>query len=355
MTGFVAEAVGPHGFRHYRVEIHPGGIEYQATDRPAEGYFLPGFVDLHIHGGFGIDFMAAGTEPMATLDCRLAELGYEAYLPTTVTAPPDSIRGALASLDGATHAAGFHLEGPFLSPEFPGAQDPKHIGGIKLGNEEWEANWNPILEDERLRIVTLAPELSGALDLICLLTKRGVAVSMGHSSATFDEARLGFEYGAGHTTHTFNAMRGIHHRELGLAGYTLLNPDLYAEVIYDRKHISREAMALLLATKPLEKILAVSDGTMATGLPVGTEIELWGRPATVGDGDVRLADGTLAGSTITLLDAFRNLCDDFGAAVAIQACCLNPRRAIRLARQPRRYQLFDYSLQLAGTWSVDAL
>ncbi|MBV6458179.1 MAG: N-acetylglucosamine-6-phosphate deacetylase [Fimbriimonadaceae bacterium] len=353
MREFIAEAIGPAGFGPYRIGIRANGVDLERVDGPSEGYFLPGFVDLHIHGGFGIDFMSSTAEQMATLDGKLADLGYDTYLPTTVTAEVEHIRSALASLSGATHASGFHLEGPFISPAYPGAQDPARITGVRIGEPAWEAEWQAVLEDPRLRIVTLAPEVPNALELTSRLMKRGVIVSMGHSNATYDEARYGFEFGATHVTHVFNAMRGIHHREFGLAGYALLNPDIATEVVYDRRHVSREAIALLLKVKPPDRIIAVSDGTKAIGLAPKTDIQLWGRTAVVGDGEVRLADGTLAGSTITLLHAFKNLTDDFGAEVAIRVCSLNPAKAI--GHTPRRYLLLDYSLNLIGTWSVEAL
>jgi len=353
MSTFVAQTIGPQGFGAYRVEISDRELAIEPTQEAPSGYLTPGLVDVHIHGAFGIDFMSATETALADLDSQLVELGYEAYLPTTVTASSDSILTALKNLSAMPHAVGFHLEGPFISPEFPGAQNPARLCEIRT-DVDWEARWSPILDHPHLRVVTLAPELPNAPSLIERLSKRGVVVSMGHSNAIEAEAECGFLAGASHVTHLFNAMRGFHHREIGLAGYAVLNPELYVELIYDRRHVSREATALLLRAKPTERVLAISDGTAATGLPSGQSIDLWGQPAVVGDGDVRLADGRLAGSTITLFDAFRNLADDFGAEVAMLACSHNPRRAIGMHGRPSRYLYLSDQLELIGSWTIKA-
>lgn len=238
--------------------------------------------------------------------------------------------------------AGFHLEGPFISADHPGAQPQDAIlDPVRL--EEWDE----VFEHPLLRVITLAPERPGALELITRLMKRGVIVSMGHTDATFDQARQGFEFGASHATHFFNAMRPFHHREAGIVGYALQNDAMSVELIYDRLHVSKEAAKLMVRCKPPERILAVSDSTMATGLPPGLEVEMWGGTCVTGDGQVRLkASGALAGSAITLLDAFRNLAHDFGLELAIRACCLNPRHALGLTEAPRVYVELDDRLEI---------
>jgi N-acetylglucosamine-6-phosphate deacetylase len=310
---------------------------------------VPGFVDGHIHGAFGIDFMTASDEEMALLCEKLAEVGYEAFLPTTVTAPLDAVRSSLDHLIDHPMIVGFHLEGPFISPEFPGAQPPSEIRNPPVEASEWDF----ILNDSRLKVITLAPELPFALELTTRLMRQGVRVSMGHTNATFEEARRGSEFGAVQTTHTFNAMRGFHHREAGIAGFALASPSLDCELIYDRHHVCRDSAGLLLKNKPADRILAVSDSTQATGLPAGTKLTMWGLDCVVEKGQIRLAsNGALAGSAITLMDAFRNLSQDFGPEVAIRACCLNPRRALGI-RQIRRYLLFDQDLRLKRTFEAE--
>ena len=165
-----------------------------------------------------------------------------------------------------------------------------------------------MLEDPRLRVVTLASEISEGLDLaIRDLDRSGTIVSLGHTDATYAQVREAVAAGARHTTHTYNAMRPLHHREPGTVGAALTLPELTCELIYDRVHVARPAAEVLLRCKGPDGVVAVSDGTMAAGLPPGTEIRMWGLDCVVGEGDVRLRDGTLAGSAITLLDAFRNL------------------------------------------------
>lgn len=331
-------ALGPEGFGKYAVTLDPFGVTLTVSEAVAQGTIVPGFVDIHIHGAFGIDFMSASEEDMRSLCDKLAGCGYESFLPTTVTASLDSVLSALASLPDHPMIGGFHLEGPFISPDHPGAQPVEWI----VTPEAVMDAWRPVLEDERLKVVTLAPEVPGALELTRFLTSRGVVVSMGHTDATFAQAAEGFVSGAQHTTHTYNAMRGLHHREAGTVGYALLNDAVRCELIYDRKHVSREAAEVLFRTKPAGAIIAVSDSSMATGMPAGKAVAMWGHECVTSPGEVRLkSNGALAGSAITLLDAFRNLAEDFGAEAAIRACCVNPRHALRMLGAPQRHIVFD--------------
>jgi N-acetylglucosamine-6-phosphate deacetylase len=243
---------------------------------------------------------------------------------------------------------GFHLEGPFISPVFPGAQPKAFILDPPMGPGEWDE----VFTDPRLKLVTLAPERPGALELTTALMEAGVVVSMGHTNATFEEARRGFEFGASHTTHTYNAMRPVHHREAGIIAYALTEDALFCELIYDRLHVCREAAGLLLKCKSNDRIIAISDSTMATGLTAGTKLDMWGNPAVIGRHDVRLPDGTLAGSSITVADAFRNLHDDFGAETAIKLCCINARRSLGLNREPRIWLELDEDLAIVQIHEV---
>ena len=287
--------------------------------------------------------MSASQSEMLALCDKLENVGYETFLPTTVTASATDVATALSNIPDHPMIGGFHLEGPFISPEYPGAQPTRYIREPPHGPGEWDA----ILDDPRLKVVTIAPETPHALELIARLSSNGVVVSMGHTNATYDEARAGFDSGAAHTTHTFNAMRPLHHREAGTVGYALLNDALRCELIYDRSHVSREAAAILFRSKPPGGVLAVSDSTMATGMPPGQELDMWGSKCVTGPQEVRLrSNGALAGSAITLLDAFRNLHDDFGPEVAIRACCLNPRSALRQSDPPNVYLELDSKLNI---------
>lgn len=347
----VLEAFGPEGFGNYEVTWESDGPKLERVSRPAHGVLIPGFVDVHIHGAFGIDFMSASQADMLVLCDKLAGQGYESFLPTTVTASAKDVLRAVENLPDHPMIAGFHLEGPFISPLHPGAQPKDAIIDPPTGFSEWEE----VLSHPLLKYITLAPERPHALELITRLMQWEVIVSMGHTDATYDQARAGYEFGATNTTHTFNAMRGLHHREAGTVGYALLNDGLYTELIYDRKHVSKEAASLLLKCKPADRIIAVSDSTMASGMPPNLEIEMWGLKCYTGRQEVRLADGTLAGSAITLLDAFQSLAEDFGLETAIRACCLNPRQGLGLGTEPRVYVELDRELNVVERYERTAV
>lgn len=331
-------AIGPEGFGVYALE----GARLTPSSGEPEAILTPGFFDIHIHGGNGIDVMDASSAEIVRLCEYLADQGYEAFLPTTVTAPVDAVNRVLATLPNHDMIAGIHLEGPFISPQHPGAQPTEWI----IPTPGPESAWNAVLDDPRLRVITLAPELAGACELIARLAGRGVRIGMGHTGATFAQAEAGFLAGATHTTHTFNAMRGFHHREAGIAGFALTEKGIACELIYDRLHVCSDAARILVQAKPVDKLIAVSDGTAASGLPRGTHLSMWRHDAMVGNGDVRLADGTLAGSAITLLDAFQNLAADFGVEAAIRATSLNPRKLLGLTEPPRVHLLFDLKFGL---------
>jgi N-acetylglucosamine-6-phosphate deacetylase len=341
---YTAHMLGPDGFGVYEV-AWDAGPEFRRVSKPANVWLIPGFVDIHLHGAFGIDLMSAAPADLTVLCEKLAALGYEGFLPTTVTASAQAVRHALAMLPDHPMILGFHLEGPFISPQFPGAQPPESI----LQPPSGPSDWDEILDDPRLKVITLAPELPHATELISRLSNRGVVVSMGHTNATFDEARIGFEFGARHTTHTFNAMRPLHHREAGMVGYALANDSISCELIYDRKHVCKDSAGLLLKIKGKDRVIAISDSSMATGMPPGTVFEMWGHKVETGKKSVTLeGTSTFAGSAVTLKDVFQNLWDDFGEDIAIRLCSLNPRRALGITGMPRVYCEFDKHKELVG-------
>lgn len=298
---------------------------------------FPGFTDLHIHGAFGIDFMSASPEQMIELAERLSDIGYDTFLPTTITAPFEDAMRAIENLPDHPAMPGFHLEGPFISPEYPGAQPKEFILDPPTGPSEWDA----VFDHPKLKRITLAPERPGALDLIRRLSARGVQVSMGHTAATYAEARAGIEAGVSSATHTFNAMRGLHHREPGALGAILSDYTLVPELIYDRVHVSPAAAGVLLNANPSavwrnryngpdpRSVIVVSDCTQAAGMPPGHEFEMWGIKVVTAEGEVRLREnGALAGSAATLRDGFERLTEDFWLDLAIHGCCLTPRMGL---------------------------
>lgn len=338
--------LGPEGYGTYEVRTE-GELTFERVDKSSDRLLLPGFVDIHFHGAYGLDFMTATREDLEFLGRKLSKEGYEAVLMTTVTAPLEDVVRAVENLPDDPMFAGFHLEGPFISKHYPGAQPPQFILDPPAAASEWDA----IFDHPKLRVVTMAAEHPFALPLITRLMSRGVIVSQGHTNATYAEAKAGFVHGAAHMTHFFNAMRPFHHREAGTVGYGLTTPGLTTEIIYDRQHVAEDAMKLLVQCKNSDDILAVSDSSAATRLPAGSELNMWGHQATVIGKRVQLPDGTLAGSTITLLDAFCNLCEDFGEELAIRACSLNPRRALKMG-SPQVYLEFDQDYHLAQIYQL---
>jgi N-acetylglucosamine-6-phosphate deacetylase len=346
--------LGDQGIEVWDVELEGGRLKRNPSKGEASSTLAPGFVDLHIHGACGIDFMRASQAEMIRMADLLSERGYEAFYPTTVSASARDILQAIETLPDDPRIPGFHLEGPFISPQFPGAQPPQAIRGLEIPKKE-QAAWEQIFDHPKLKLVSLAPELPGAEGLAVRLASRGVRVSMGHTNATYEEAHRGFAAGVRHATHTFNAMRGLHHRELGALGFALSEDGLFNELIYDRLHVAKEAAELLLRIKPDDKVLAVSDGTEASGLPAGTPLKMWGHQVETRDGGVFLkGTDTLAGSAITLADAFRNLAEDFGVEIAIRACCLNPRKAMGLPSDPRCWVEIAPDFTIAQVFSETA-
>lgn len=323
----VRRALGPQGFGSYQVSWESNGPHFEKSDLPFDGYLVPGLVDIHIHGAYGIDFMSASQAEMLSLCQQLAEVGYEFFLPTTVTASQEDVLSALKNLPDSPMVPGFHLEGPFVSPLHPGAQPPQWIVTPQTGLDDWEK----VLSHPLLRVVTLAPEEAGGFEMTRTLSERGVTVSIGHSDATIAQAHQAHSQGAAHTTHTYNAMRGLHHREPGLVGFALTCDAVRSELIFDRIHVTQPAADVLFRCKGDDNVIAVSDSSAATGLSPGARLTMWGHDCVVDDKSVRLAsNGALAGSAVTLYDCFQNIAEDFGIERAIKSCSSNPRQALKL-------------------------
>ncbi len=336
--GWSVQTEGPEAGRYGVYELSETGKLLPSAAEP-EFVLVPGFVDVHIHGAFGFDFMMSSPSELVAWADKLEEHGYEAFLPTTVTQSLDAVLSAIDNLPAHRLIQGFHLEGPFISPKHPGAQPPHAI----LDPIDLEGTgWNQVLDHPALRLITLAPERPGGLELTKRLSKRGVIVSMGHTDATFEEANRAFAEGVTHSTHTYNAMRGLHHREAGTVGAIFLNHSVNAELIYDRIHVSKPAAEVLIKAKGADRVIGVSDSTLAAGLPTGTTLTMWGLDCVVGEGQIRLAsNGSLAGSAVTLDQVFANLLVDFGAEVAIKATSLNPRRILGLEGAPKVWLKVD--------------
>ena len=296
-----------------------------------------GLFDVHTHGCAGHDVMDAEPAALPTIQRFLATRGVTQYLPTTVTASIDDTASALERLaDGIENAAahdtdqdhpqaqplGIHLEGPFVSHAKRGVHPPAHIvaPSIAVFDRFWRASRGHI------RVLTIAPEEPGALELIEYAAALGVRVSIGHSNATAAEARAAMAAGAVSATHTFNAMRPLDHREPGILGVVLDDGNLYAELICDGVHVAPEIVRLWLKAKGPDRGILITDSMAAAGMPDG-EYTLGGLPVTVAGG-VCLADGVLAGSVLTLDRAVANLRTMTGTDLptAIRLASTNPAR-----------------------------
>ncbi|CAB3691704.1 N-acetylglucosamine-6-phosphate deacetylase [Trinickia soli] len=284
-----------------RITALEGGAVDPATN--GDPYILPGFIDLHVHGGGGADVMEAGAA-IETIARTHARHGTTSLLATTMTAPRDELLAVVAGLGevtrvrtpGGARVLGVHLEGPYINPGKLGAQPDAAVCAVLDEVLKY-------LAVAPIRIVTLAPEITGHMDIISELAARGVRVQLGHSLATYDDAVAALKHGACGFTHLFNAMSPMHHRNPGLVGAAFAHAE-FAEIIPDLLHVHPGAIRAALRAIP--RLYVVTDSTSATGMPDG-EYRLGSQHVTKCLGGVRLADGTLAGSTLTMDQALRNL------------------------------------------------
>ena len=298
----------------------------------------PAFFDVHIHGAAGHDLMEATPEALSAIASFLATRGTGSFLATTVTAPLDATLRAVAGLAkliaqppvaGHARPLGIHLEGPFLSHAKRGVQPAQHLLAPDI------ATFDRLFDaaDGHVRLMTLAPELPGAVELAAHATRRGVRVSVGHSNATTAETRAAIAAGAASATHTFNAMRPLDHREPGILGTVLTSNALYAELICDGIHTAPEIVQLWWRAKGAERAILVTDAMSATGMPDG-EYQLGGFAVQVADGRA-MADGVLAGSVLTLDRALANFVAFTGATVeqGLRLITINPAAMTGLTSQ----------------------
>jgi len=295
-------------------------------------YVVPGFVDIHVHGGGGHDSMDSDPGSLQGLSKYLASKGVTSFLPTTHTAPRDRLIEAAETLrggiEGKTDDAvplGIHMEGPFISPEMCGAQNRAHV---RPPDTEEIQSINEA-SGGRLRMVTLAPEIPGALDAIRWLKSEGIVAAAGHTNATHDEMIAGVEAGLSHISHLFNGMRPFHHREPGPAGAALADGRVTVELIADGVHVHEAALRMAARLKGTDMTALVSDSIAAAGLPDG-EYVFGGQKVTVREGRSTLESGRLAGSTIGLYDAVRNMVRLAGFTVpeAVEMASATPSRII---------------------------
>jgi N-acetylglucosamine-6-phosphate deacetylase len=323
-------------------------------------YIVPGFIDVHVHGVNGVDVLD-GADSVGTVAATLPRYGVTAFCPTTVACGPEALRRILRQVRNLRESpAGrsarvlpAHLESNFINPAYHGAQplaclrSPANLsaivsraiekGVVPLFGESPDFTADDILHEiERaapdVGIVTMAPELDDGLDLVRWLTARGHRVSLGHSGAGYEEALAAIALGATHATHLFNRMPPFGHRAPGLVGAILQTEEVAAELICDGVHVHPAVVRTAIAAKRTSRVLAITDGTAASGLPAGARAMLGGRPITVRDSAAFLDDGTLAGGVSTMDRVFQMLVGPIGLSLvdAATLCATTPARELGL-------------------------
>jgi len=332
---FIAEGVIRRIVSRQEAEVPADGRVVELED----SILVPGFIDMHIHGGSGHDVMESDNKALPAVEALLFRHGVTGYFPTTITAALDLTLAALERLADAIERAGengmrgqrarplgIHLEGPFISHKRPGVHpiDDLLEPTIETFDKLWQASRGHI------KVLTIAPELNGATGVIAEASRRGVCVSIGHSDADTAAAQAGVAAGARHATHTFNAMRPLDHREPGIVGEVLTDARISAEIIADGVHIDPMVVELFLRAKGTEGAVLVTDATAATGMPDG-KYRLGSLEVDVANGRC-VANGKLAGSVLTLDKAVRNVMKfaNWNLQQAVRLATLNPARAARL-------------------------
>lgn len=304
-------------------------------------YLAPGFIDIHNHGNFGHDTMEGTNEAIDSMADHHLQHGVTSFLLTTMTSDLRDIKKALQKAGEYIHTnrkqekplaqvLGVYLEGPYFSEEKKGAQPAEHLKNVSLAELQGliEASGGTI------KVVSLAPELEGAPEVINHLKSQGITVAAGHSMATYAEMKKGVDAGISLATHLYNGMRDFSHREPGIVGAVLTDDRVFAEIICDGIHLHTGAMELALRAKGKDRLVLITDAMMAAGLDDG-EYELGGYAVYVTDGTARLEDGTLAGSTLTLNTAVYNMVNIVNVPLhdAVRMASLNPAQAIGISAE----------------------
>jgi len=356
-----------------------GGSRASLAFTFTDHYVVPGFIDVHVHGVEGIDTLERGAA-IASIAGRLPRYGVTAFCPTSIACDPETLRAMLEAVrsarttrpPGGARVLPAHLESNFINPEYKGAQPGECLRGVRgvRGVRGEDGNWDgeDILDEiaaarPDVGIVTVAPELEGAIDLIRDLVAHGHHVSLGHSGATYEQAMDAIRAGARQATHLFNRMTPVTHRAPGLAGAVLESDDVFAELVCDGVHVHPAMMRVALAAKRPERIMAITDGTAGSGLPPGSFSSLGGRRISISDA-AYLEDGTIAGSTLTMDRAFARLVSEVGLSLpdAATVCSTTPARALGLqgfgVLTPGAFADFvvlDRDLRVVQTWIAGTL
>ncbi len=342
MKGFknVKVYITGEGIKTLSVGVENGKIAYIGEDaeKITEPYpykegqtVIPGFVDEHIHGAVGSDAMDASEEALSAIASALPKEGTTTFLATTMTQSPERIKAALKNAceyiekdnkEGA-RVLGVHLEGPYICDKFKGAQPGEYIAKpeSKSFDDYYETSGGNI------KLVTMAPENDEGYKFIEYLCSKGITVSAGHSDATFETVREASEKGVKCITHTYNGQRGLHHRDIGVVGGAFSLDNVATEIICDLIHVSAPAIKLLIKNKPHDKVILITDAMRAKGLEDGIS-ELGGQTVYVKNGEARLENGALAGSTLKMNVAVKNLVKSCGVPFcgAVDFATINPAK-----------------------------
>lgn len=282
------------------------------------GWVLPGFIDVHVHGGYGADFMDASRESLDTITKFHGGNGTTTIVATTLTGPREQLSRVLAAVDDYVKAdmpyaqvAGVHLEGPFINVKYKGAQNPAYIVPPQQAwIEEWHAQYPGLILQ-----LSLAPETEGALELIAWLRRNGINAAAAHTDATYDQVIAAADAGLNQAVHTYNAMTPLHHRNPGTVGAVLTDDRIRAEIIADGHHVHPACIKLLTKAKTDDNLIMITDAIAAAGLDDG-RYSLGGLAVNVSEGLATLVEGnSLAGSTLTMIGALRYITQNVGATV----------------------------------------
>ncbi|WP_089739648.1 N-acetylglucosamine-6-phosphate deacetylase [Gracilibacillus ureilyticus] len=294
---------------------------------------IPGFIDGHIHGAYGADIMDGTSEALETITTKLPQEGTTSFLATTITQSPQMIKKALHNIadfpkkNNTAEIIGIHLEGPFIAKSQAGAQPTEYITtpDIELFNS-WEEDAEGLI-----RTVTFAPELDTTCEFAKHLSNLSVNMSAGHTNANYTQIKEAAENGVTQLTHLCNAMNGIHHRDIGAVGAAFLLDSLYAEVIADKIHLSKEMLQIVYQNTGSDRLLLITDAMRAKGLPNGI-YDLGGQQVTVKGNKAILEDGTLAGSTLKMIDAVKNIAEltNAGTEDIIKMASSNPAKRVNI-------------------------
>lgn len=296
---------------------------------------VPGFIDEHVHGAAGSDAMDGTIKDLETIACALAKEGTTAFLATTMTQSKANIDKALNNVneymklnnEKGAKVLGVHLEGPFISLKHVGAQPIEHVQKPTVENfKHYEE-----ASGGNIKIVTLAPEVEGAFELVKYCKEKGIVASIGHSDATYKDCQEALKNGASNITHTYNAQKGLHHREIGVVGSAMLFDEFNCEAICDGIHLSIPAINLLIKNKPADKFTLITDAMRAKHMPDGVS-ELGGQTVYVKGDEARLADGTLAGSVLKMNKAVANIMKfaNKDLVTAVSYASINPAKNLNV-------------------------